>query len=205
MAMTADDILVHPAFEPCVRGQAQSLLLIQEASPRIASLFATQQRRLMPHAALAQYFRNEANEAGTGVLAERFLELVECHGLASRNTATAFLKEMLKYDMVRFVANSEGRRHRSIEPAHGRHTAGDAAPAWFCDWRMRSLVLPSLWYCARDARRSAAAFSFRRAGVAVFPAAPSFGDLPKAIQTCLIPNEKSTGAKVPGPLPARET
>lgn len=117
MAMTADDILVHPALERCVRGQAQSLLLIQEASPRIASLFATQQRWLMAHAALAQYFRNEANDPGAGLLSERFLERVEHHALASRNTASAFLKEMLKYDMVRYVTGSEGRRHRPLEPA----------------------------------------------------------------------------------------
>ena len=52
MAMTAADILAHPALAPCVRGQAQSLLQIQQASPRIASLFATQQRWLMSHAAL---------------------------------------------------------------------------------------------------------------------------------------------------------
>ena len=117
MAMTADDILAHPALEQCVRSQAQSLLSIQGTSPRIASLFATQQRWLMAHAALAQYFRNEADEAGAGLLGERFLELVEQHDLASRNTASAFLKEMLKYEMVRFVARSEGRRHRTIEPA----------------------------------------------------------------------------------------
>lgn len=117
MAMTAADILAHPALAACVRGQAQSLLQIQQASPRIASLFATQQRWLMSHAALSQYFRNEANDPGAGVLAERFLELVEHHKLASRNTASAFLKELLKYDMIRFVAGSEGRRHRPIEPA----------------------------------------------------------------------------------------
>ena len=117
MPMTADDILARPALEPCVRAQAQSLLSIQQTSPRIASLFATQQRWLMAHAALARYFRNEAAAAGTGLLAERFLELVARHQLASRNTASALLKEMLKYDIVRFVANSEGRRYRPIEPA----------------------------------------------------------------------------------------
>lgn len=117
MAMTAADILAHPMLESCVRGQAQSLLQIQEASPRIASLFATQQRWLMSHAALSQYFRNEANDPGAGVLAERLLELVARHALASRNTASAFVKELLKYDMVRFVAGSEGRRNRPIEPA----------------------------------------------------------------------------------------
>lgn len=117
MPMTAENILAHPALERCVRSQAQSLLSIQGTSPRIASLFATQQRWLMAHAALAQYFRNEADSAGAGLLAERFLELAERHGLASRNTASAFLTEMLKYEMVRFVANSEGRRHRPFEPA----------------------------------------------------------------------------------------
>jgi hypothetical protein len=117
MPMTVDDILVHPALAPCVRAQAQSLLLIQEASPRIASLFATQQRWLMAHAALAQYFRSEAREAGAGLLAERFLESVERHTLASRNTAAAFLKEMLKYDIVRFVENSDSKRQRPLMPA----------------------------------------------------------------------------------------
>jgi hypothetical protein len=117
MPMTADEILVHAALEPSVRSQAQSLLQVQEASPRIASLFATQQRWLMAHAALAQYFRNEAMAVGTGLLAERFLELVVRHDIASRNTASAFLKEMLKYDIARYVAGSEGKRHRPFEPA----------------------------------------------------------------------------------------
>jgi len=117
MAMTANDILVHPALERCVRGQAQWMQSIQEASPRISSLFATQQRWLMAHAALAQYFRNEAQAAGAGLLAERFVEAVQRHDLASRNTAAAFLKEMLKYEIVRPVASSAGRRYRPVEPA----------------------------------------------------------------------------------------
>jgi AraC-like DNA-binding protein len=127
MAMTTDDILAHPALEPCVRGQAQSLLSIQQAAPRIASVFATQQRWLMAHAALAQYFRNEARneskDAGAGLITERFLETVERHGIASRNTASAFLKEMQQYDIVRVVANSVGRRQRPLEPAPAVLTA----------------------------------------------------------------------------------
>lgn len=117
MAMTADDIRSHPALEHCVRNQAQTLLSMQEAAPRIASVFATQQRWLMAHAALALYFRNEANHAGAGLIAERFLETVECYDIASRNTAAAFLKEMLKYDIVRFAANSAGQRPRPMAPA----------------------------------------------------------------------------------------
>jgi hypothetical protein len=117
MAMSADDILAHPALGACVRGQAQALVLTHQASPRTASPFATQQRWLIAQAALSLYFRNEATLAGSGVLAERVLDQVVRHDLASRNTAAAFLREMLKYDLVRHVAASEGRRHRPLEPS----------------------------------------------------------------------------------------
>ena len=115
MAMTADDILSHPALERCVRGQALTLLSIQQAAPRMASVFATQQRWLMSHAALALYFRGEAIRPGSGLLAERFLETVERDNIASRNTAAAFLKEMLKYEIISTLAGA-GRRHRPLAP-----------------------------------------------------------------------------------------
>ena len=120
MAMTADEILVHPALEQCVRGQAQALLSIQGSAPRISSVFATQQRWLMGHAALALYFRSEAQKAGGaggGLMTERFLKIVAQHDIASRNTASSFLKEMLKYDIVRVVPDSAGRRQLTLEPA----------------------------------------------------------------------------------------
>jgi hypothetical protein len=117
MAMTAKDILIHPALERCVRSQAQTLLSIQETSPRLASVFATQQRWLLAHAALALYFRNEAREAGSGLIAQHFLDTAERDNIASRNTASAFLKEMQKYGMVGFAAAIAERRHRPLEPA----------------------------------------------------------------------------------------
>ena len=115
--MTVDAILANPALGPCIRGQARLLLMAHEASPRTASPFATQQRWLMSHAALALYFRNETTSPGSGLLGERFIEKVASLGLASRNTASAFLKEMLKYGIVRHVAGSEGKRYRPFEPA----------------------------------------------------------------------------------------
>jgi hypothetical protein len=117
MAMTADDILAHPALAARVRSQAEALLLIHQASPRTASPFATQQRWLMAQAALAAYFRSAARQAGSGLLAARFVDVIDGHDLASRNTAAAFINEMLKYGIVRHVAASEGRRYRPIEPS----------------------------------------------------------------------------------------
>jgi len=118
MALTADDILANPAVEPCVRKLAQALLMIHDVSPRLASLFGTRQRWLMAHAAVALYFRDvAANGPGGGLPMVRLLDIVERYQVASRNTAAAFLKEMLKYDIVRHVAASEGKRHRTFEPA----------------------------------------------------------------------------------------
>jgi hypothetical protein len=118
VAMTADGILAHPAFGACVRTQAQALLRTYQARPRMALPFATRRRRwLMAQAALAKYFRNEAARVGSGVLAEHFIDLVARHDLASRNTAAAFIQEMLKYGIVRHAAASAGRRHRPFEPS----------------------------------------------------------------------------------------
>ncbi|WNJ88101.1 hypothetical protein [Bosea sp. 685] len=117
MAMEADQVLAHPALGTCVRRQAAALMQLHQASPRLASPFATQQRWLMSQAALAQYFRNEAAAAGSGLLAQRVVDIALRRGLASRNTAAAFISEMLKYDIVRHIAGSAGKRARPFEPS----------------------------------------------------------------------------------------
>ena len=49
MGLTADEIAGHPALHDCIRRQAQALVLAFEANPRLASVFATQQRWLLAH------------------------------------------------------------------------------------------------------------------------------------------------------------
>jgi invasion protein IalB len=68
MATEADQVLAHPALGTCVRRQAEALMQLHQASRRLASPFATQQRCLMSQAALAKYFRNEAAAAGSGLV-----------------------------------------------------------------------------------------------------------------------------------------
>jgi AraC-like DNA-binding protein len=114
---TADDLLAHPALGDSIRIQAQALLLMHQHSPRTASPFATQQRWLISQATLAKYFRNEAAAPDSGVLSERLIDVVVSQRLASRNTASAFIKEMLKYGVVRYLAGTEGKRHRPLEPS----------------------------------------------------------------------------------------
>jgi hypothetical protein len=118
MAFTADDILGHAALERSVRQLAQSLLGIHDASPRLASVFATRQRWLIAHAACAQYFRNVAADGpAAGMLTAQLLDLVARHKVASPNTAVAFRDEMVKYGVIQQVPGTEGSRQLAYEPS----------------------------------------------------------------------------------------
>ncbi len=113
MALTTDEIADHPALPACIRQQCAVLVQTFEANPRLASVFATQQRWLMAHAALALYFRRNVK----GFKITEFLDLIEQHKVASRNTADTFIKEMLQYNFARTVAGGSDRRARPIEPS----------------------------------------------------------------------------------------
>jgi len=117
MTLRAEEIFRHPALQANVRQQAATLLAIHEANPRIAGVFATQQRWLMAHAALALYFSRLDEDPDGGLIASAFLDTVEEHGLASRNTADAFLKEMLQYGYVLSAPAKSDRRRRPLQPA----------------------------------------------------------------------------------------
>jgi len=116
MGMTADKILANPALAQAVRRQAEVMAQVHATAPRVASIFATQQRWLMAHVGAAHYFQSLSNGGEPGLLLQTFLELVFQHGLASRNTASAFFSEMLKYGTLRYVDGTEGRRSRPAEP-----------------------------------------------------------------------------------------
>jgi len=133
MALTAEDILGHHALERCVRQLAQSLLGIHDAAPRLASVFATRQRWLIAHAAVAQYFRNVAVDGpGAGMLTVQLLDLVARHKVASPNTVVAFRDEMVNYGIIQQVAGSEGKRHILYEP-------GQATLAALFQWHILHL------------------------------------------------------------------
>lgn len=114
--LSAGDIASHPRLRPCIRQQALTLLSLHASNPRIGSVFATQQRWLIAHAALAHYFRSAGSDLAAGCNLTGLIDVVVSHGVASRNTADAFLKEMLKY---RYLQSAPGgdRRARPVAPA----------------------------------------------------------------------------------------
>jgi hypothetical protein len=113
--LSAEAIANHPRLIDCIRRQASTLLSIHESDTRVASVFATQQRWLMAHLALAQYFADAGG--GEGLRLTKFMEAVAAHGIASKNTADAFLKEMIKYGYIRQIAHAGDRRVRPLAPS----------------------------------------------------------------------------------------
>ena len=116
MALKAEDIAGHPALHRAVQAQSRALIEIFETSPRLAAVFATQQRWLMGHVGLALHFRRDPRDRHTALTTARFLEAIRRDSVASRNTAEAFLKEMLHYKIAEYLSTSEDGRAHPMQP-----------------------------------------------------------------------------------------
>lgn len=117
MALTLEEIAGHPALHRSVRVQAQAMNQTYEINPRLASVFATQQRWLMAHIGLALHFRREPNDYRKQLTAARFIDVIRQHDVASRNTADAFIKEMLHYGFIEYLPATQDGRIRPLQPA----------------------------------------------------------------------------------------
>jgi AraC-like DNA-binding protein len=116
MALTADDIAGHPGLHAAISQQSRLMQQTYDSNPRLASVFGSQHRWLMGQVALALHFRSCSSGKGSGMSSAQFLDAVSRHGVASRNTADAFMKEMLKYGFARYVPGAADKRTRPIEP-----------------------------------------------------------------------------------------
>ena len=116
MALNAEDIAGHPAVHRGVQEQSRALIQIYETSPRLAAIFATQQRWLMGHVGLALHFRRDPNDHHTALTLARFLKVIRQNSVASRNTAEAFIKEMLHYNIAEYLPTSEDARAHPMQP-----------------------------------------------------------------------------------------
>lgn len=114
VVLSFDEIVDHARLPELIRRQSGALIGAFESDPRPTSVFATQQRWLMAHAAFGLYFRSQHNR----IVPSDFLKLVEHHKVASRNTADAFIKEMVQYGLARPVEDAHDKRTRPIVPSH---------------------------------------------------------------------------------------
>lgn len=116
MRATPEDIASHPLLLSFVQEQSLALLKAYEDNFRLAAVFATQQRWLLAHAALGLYFRGNAAGERIGIRVVDVKEAAHRHQIASRNTADAFVQEMLRYRFVDRVDGGDDRRARPIAP-----------------------------------------------------------------------------------------
>ncbi|MBC2774294.1 hypothetical protein H6M51_15625 [Rhizobium sp. AQ_MP] len=117
MSLSVDQLLANPDLHETVREQSRALLRVNDETPKLAAVFGTQQRWLLGHLAMGQYFSEVAKGSPEPViLMARYLEQVKTLGISSVNTADAFMKEMLVYGIALNGATSD-RRNRPIVPA----------------------------------------------------------------------------------------
>lgn len=117
MPLSAEQIAGHPLTHEIMRAQSEALLKAYSAKPRLSSVFATQQRWLMAHAALGLHFTADPNDERSGFSAARFFDVIRTYAVGSRNTADAFLKEMLNYGYIDYLPGGIDRRVRPMQPS----------------------------------------------------------------------------------------
>ncbi|MBX5220301.1 hypothetical protein HJC04_08265 [Rhizobium sp. NLR8a] len=115
MAFTAENLGADDRFLAAILQCANQLLAIYRESPRIASIFAAQQRWLMAHAGFALHYGYPDDGQSGGLYSGRFVDFAVKNDIASRNTAAAFMQEMLAYRFLRVVPGPD-KRTRYLEP-----------------------------------------------------------------------------------------
>lgn len=133
MSFTAEKLATDERFFGVVLVCANEMLSIYKESPRIASIFAAQQRWLMAHAGFALHY-GLPGEDKKGLYSGRFVDFVVSNKIASRNTAAAFLQEMLVYRFLRPSSGQSDRRTRLVEPT-------DTAEEHFLKWLLTHLFI----------------------------------------------------------------
>ncbi|MCV9996815.1 hypothetical protein OE766_00970 [Pararhizobium sp. YC-54] len=132
-----DLFVANPLLFPVLQQGARHMIELYDHFPRIARLVAAQQKWLLTQAAYALHLQRDPADPLSGITAARLLGVIAQTGLASRNTATAFLAELRAYKLVRDVAGSPSKRSRPLEPTETSH---EAMTLWFRG-QMRSLDL----------------------------------------------------------------
>ncbi|KRB50902.1 hypothetical protein ASE04_13365 [Rhizobium sp. Root708] len=133
MPHKVEDFLESDAFFAAMLHCAGEMLAIYHESPRIASIFAAQQRWLMAHAGFALHF-GVPGEQKPGLYSGRFIAFVVENKIASRNTAAAFIQEMIAYRFLRVVEGTADKRTRLLEPT-------DTAQEHFVKWLATHLLI----------------------------------------------------------------
>ncbi|WP_165914027.1 hypothetical protein [Sinorhizobium americanum] len=127
-AFTVDALVQNPQFLEVLQAGARTLISMNDLFPRIARLVAAHQRWMLTQAAYALHLERDPNDADSGITAARLLKIMHETGAASRNTATAFLAELIAYKLLRPANGGRTKRTRPLEPTE---ISENAMRLWF--------------------------------------------------------------------------
>lgn len=126
--LSAAAIAADPLFPMVDRQIAGHLIAIHRETPRLARLKASHRKWLMTQAMYALSVQRREDDPSSGLTAARFIDIATSIGVASRNTADAFLKELLAYKFLREVGQGRDRRMRFLETTE---VSDRAMNGWF--------------------------------------------------------------------------
>jgi hypothetical protein len=116
VALTHEFMRGHSGFADLIKIQSRRLIEASDAEARLSSAFTNQQRWLMSHMGLALYFEQMRDPSAPGLNITTFTETMAELGIASRNTADAFCKELINYGYLVTAANNQDRRRKPLLP-----------------------------------------------------------------------------------------
>lgn len=122
-SLTRAEIAAHPSFPSIEKQIAKHLIEIHVRTPRLSRLKASHRKWLMTQSLYALSLQRTEGDPLSGLTATRFVEIVMKLGAASRNTATAFLAELVAYKFLRDVPDVPDRRVRVLETTEASNTA----------------------------------------------------------------------------------
>ena len=116
MVFAAEELVLNSGFFAAMRENARRMMAMFAENPRMNSIFASQQRWLMAQLGLSLHYGRDPHGLDKGLYTGRFVAMAVEHGIASRNTASAFIQEMLAYRFVRHSDHPPDQRMRPLEP-----------------------------------------------------------------------------------------
>lgn len=113
--LSRDEIVEAPRFLSVERQIAQELLDVHRQNPRMARLMASYKKWLMTHVLFALSKERDPDNHASGLRPGRLLDVMMQHGTVSRNTASAYLAELVAYKFLESVDDSSDRRLKRLQ------------------------------------------------------------------------------------------
>ncbi|AEG04515.1 hypothetical protein [Sinorhizobium meliloti] len=121
--LTVGDLVRNPNFPQILQAGARTLIALNDLFPRVARLVASHQKWMLTQAAYSLHLERDVNNPESGITAARLLKFMRDTGGASRNTAAAFLAELVAYKMLQPASGGRTKRARPLEPTEVSETA----------------------------------------------------------------------------------